>query len=298
MSSAEFIRPSRIHSLRVLGIVGLIAASLVFAGTPARAWVYYYVPGVVGTVGLVAEQIVPAATQGLPAAYGYDYEYELLNVGTAPISGFALFTGGAAVEPLQFSQVNLPHNPAGWGLQFGPVGNGIVPFLTAEGNIYSPGPWRFNEYDNRNPLTGYTAYWTSFPTAPPAPLPVGFWTRFDLFSTNGPVSGSGIVDPFASGDIGINVAGGAPSDPTTDTFDYTAAFNQAVTPCGDPSNPCQDPTMAFSTMYPNSQPDGPTTPFGSGGFATAVPEPTPLALLGSTSLLLLGYAVLRRKKAA
>ena len=103
-----------------------------------------------------------------------------------------------------------------------------MPFLTGEGNTFSNVPWRFDEYDNRapGPVSRYVAHWVA-PLA--APLPPGFWTEFDLFSSNPPVAGGGAVDPIGGpGDLGIDCVGGAPFDPANMIFNAASSFDQQV----------------------------------------------------------------------
>jgi len=257
--------------------------------TPARAWYLFSIGNAAtGQSALIAEQIVPAGTQGVPASYGYDYIYEVLNTSLfgQQINGVSFFTvplaGGMA---LQFGpQTNLPHVGGGWGLQFGPLGNPLVPFLTAEGNTVSPGPWTFSEADNRFPITGYTVHWSAAPGAPP--LPVNRWTRLDLFSPLGPVPGSGVPDPMGAGGIGIDFVGGNAPDLINQVFDLQMLFPSQVDPCGttnDPANVCSDPFS--SNPFANITGAQPFGPIFAAPFAVSAPNPWTMVLTG---LLLIG----------
>jgi len=279
--------------LQFLGSSVLLAANLVCS--QAHAYNYFYVTNGVGTrVALVAEQIVPAPFAGLPPSYGLDYQYNVLNISATglAIDGFSVFTGIPPGGPLRVSVIPALTAGGGFLATFGAMGNAFVPFLTAEGNAVSPVPWRFDEYDNRFPITGYAAHWVA-PLA--APLPFNRWTRFDLFSANPPVLGGGAVDVDGPGGLGISFVGGPADDPGTFTFDFTSLFDQQVSQCGtiagNPDNACQslsDTNPFAAAGFPDAQQFGP-------GTITAVPEPGLFALMLS-GLVFIGFVVRRRTK--
>jgi hypothetical protein len=259
----------RVHSRTKPILLAFVLAIAIPATKPAHAsWSYFYVTNANGTkIAEVAEQIFPASLEGFPASYGLDYEYRVLNItpNHTAIDGFQVFVGNQAGLVQQQNFVNPPHYPLGYGAQFGPLGNGSVPFLTAEGNTYSPVPWRFQEFDQRpGVITGYDITW-SFTGG--QPLPWNRWTQFDLFSPNGPVPGGGAVDPLAGpGSIGVELAGN--SSFNSSQFTGTVPVSTTV----DGSNP-----------FPGSTAYGPA----------AVPEPSSLILIGS-GLTFLGVVGLHR----
>jgi hypothetical protein len=214
-------------------------------------------------VAQVAEQIVPAQFNvNGGAALGLDYIYRVRNVSAQAIQGFSVYIGPAAgVLPLTYTGVPPATNP-GFLQPFGPIGNASVPFLTGEGNTFSNVPWRFDEFDNRapGPVSRYVAHWVA-PLA--APLPPGFWTEFDLFSSNPPVAGGGAVDPIGGpGDLGIDLVGGAPGDPANMIFNASARFDQQVQVQNNPD--LSDPFIGTPQL-------GPGNPI--------VPEPASVLLL-------------------
>jgi hypothetical protein len=266
----------RSHTRRRLGpfwFMLVLTATTSLASRPAcGGWSIFYVTNSSGTkVAEVAEQIFPTSLRGtLPASYGLDYEFRVLNISPthAAIDAFQVFVGSQAGLNTQVNFVNYPHiPPPGYGAQFGALGNPFVPFLTAEGNTFSPVPWRFTEKDQRpGALTGYQITWT-FTNG--QPLPYNRWTEFDLFSPNGPVSGGGAVDPFAGpGGLGIDLAG-------------SSSFDTIMFPSSVPIS------SSIDTSDPYSSSGGPLAPNGdymSGGFS--VPEPHSLVMLGTGTMLL------------
>jgi hypothetical protein len=252
----------------------LTSLALSFTAATADAWFVFNVSGPGGNpVAQVAQQIVPAQFNGAPAAFGYDYIYRVRNIGNIAIDGFSIFTGPAGLVPLTYSGTPPATNP-GFLQGFGPIGNVFVPYLTGEGNTFSPVAWRFDEYDNRaaGPITHYVTHWVA-PVA--APLPPGKWTEFDLFSTNSPVAGGGAVDIDGPGAIGIDLSGVA-SDPANSIFYATLTYNQQVTVSTTPD---------FTEPFAVSDQLGPGTP---------LPEPGSMALLVLGGLSV-GLARFRRR---
>jgi hypothetical protein len=238
-----------------------LAATLILTAfqATAHAWNFFIVTGPGGVpIAQVAQQIVPSAFNGAPGL-GLDYIYRVKNIGPLAIDGFSIFTGPAGpVLPLTYTGIPPATNP-GFLKPFGAIGNASVPFLTGEGNTFSPVAWRFDEYDDRaaGPVTRYVTHWVS-PIA--VPLPPGFWTEFDLFSTNPPVLGGGAVDIDGPGAIGVDIEGQT-ADPGNSSFYAMMTYTQQVSPNDNPD---------MSDPFPGSTQLGPGTP---------LPEPSSLALL-------------------
>lgn len=243
MQSFPTIRGNMARAAAVAAVTG-------FAAAPAEAFVYFSLTDGAGHTAIVAEQIVPTFS-----ALGLDYQFFVLNVsgGGADITGFTVGVGVNPVAP----QIAV----GGFFNAFGPVGNANVPFLTAEGNAVA---WDFLESDNRGaPLDSYAVRWQQAPGT--LAIPFGFYTRFDLYSTLGPVPGTGVVDPPASSAI------------FTLNFDDTTILN--VNPADSTTNPqipCGD----------TGQPA--CVELSGNGFdrASFIPEPGTLALLGTGAILL------------
>lgn len=273
----------RAFLLRTSSALGLLAVLLALSFGNAKSYGFYYFyvnDGGGAHIGLVAEQIIGAGGGNL------DYQFYVLNVsgGAHPnIDGFTVKTGpqGGLAQQVSFTPPAL--NP-GYGSNVNPVpaglGGGTVPFLATEGNTFSPVPWAFTESDNRGgggaaAITGYKIRWNATGNQP---LPYFRWTRFDLVSPNGPIAGSGAVDPPATpsffdmdidggltftGDLGpVLVAGTDPNNPNNAPFS------------SDPNPFDNDPTINVGGIYDNVSSD--------------IPEPTTLFLgLCSASLLCL-----------
>jgi hypothetical protein len=249
----------------VVAIVACLA--LCSTCSSAQAWYFFTVSGPGNTpIALVAQQIIPAPFNGAPAAFGKDYIYRVKNIGAANIDGFSIFTGPAGgVLPQTYTGTPPATNP-GFLQGFGVIGNASVPFLTGEGNTFSPVAWRFDEYDNRaaGPVTRYVTHWVA-----PAgfALPPNRWTEFDLFSTNPPVTGGGAVDIDGPGSIGVDIDGQT-ADPGNSSFYASFTYNQQVTVDSSPDT---------SNAFPGSE------QFGDG--SVLVPEPSSMALLAVGGLL-------------
>jgi hypothetical protein len=262
-------------------IAGIVAWTGFATQSASAGWsVFFVTDGAGNKVAEVAEQIFPATFAGLPAAYGLDYQFRVLNIspapGRLPIDGFEVFTGNQAGLGLQVSFLNPPHFPSGYGAQFGPVGNAIVPFLTAEGNTFSPVPWQFSESDQRpGALTGYRVAWTTGVQ----PLPFNRWTQFDLFSTLGPVPGSGAVDPFSGGGLIIDL---------TDGSSATLTFPSGV--LAGTTMDTTDPNADFTSGGPYD-PNGP-----SGGTFANAPEPGSVVMFVTGTMGLISCANVRRAR--
>jgi len=191
----------------VLALVPTIKANWVVFGVSAP-----------GENALVAEQI-----RFVPGGGGLlDYEFLVDNVGPLPINGFFMATGvpGGVAAALAAGGGTFPAGDkeiataadAGNG-PFPAVGAGgafntplAFPFEAGATNPFSPvlaRSWGFEQFDDGAggpPATYYTVGW--FDGGLP-PLPVNFFTRFDLFSNFGPVAGFGGIDPFAFSEFGI-----------------------------------------------------------------------------------------------
>jgi hypothetical protein len=257
-----------------------------------------------------------AGGNGLGPNGGFDYAYLVANTGAAAIDGFLFdvgvantraavaafvaaspvaldtFTAPGGGDPGLFPNVVVggprptpningelgPMNPVGVG--FGPVnpinGPGVNPLPPLQGVLQQ---WGFEQFWNAG-LTAYLARWYSnTPLDGVGPLPPRFYTRFDVFSPNGPVPGGGGVDPFDPGNfIAIDDGLGNLSDLIT---------SPAVTPC--------DPTVSGSCDT--------TMPTGLAGFGPvgprstvngAVPEPVPMFLMGGGLVML---SLVRRRRA-
>ena len=262
------------------------AAALMFSGSSAHAYFYFFVTNGATKVGLVAEHIVPSAL-------GLDYQYNLLNISPTnfSIKGFSVSVGtppaGLVALPRQVSvippQVNL-----GAYLK-NPLPAPGVPFLNAEGNAFSPVPWQFDEYDNRapGPLSKYVIHWSA---TGGQPLPVRRWTRFDLFSNNNPVPGGGAVDPPAftgPGDLGLDFVdpNGIDEGSTFTADEFTSDFTSSAFEAGDTADDPGDPN---DVIQDNDNPN----PFValSQDFADAsedaVPEPAAMAVVAGSLMLM------------
>ena len=250
--------------------VTFVSISILAGPTVARAaWYLFTVSGPGNTpVAQVAEQIVPAQFNvNGGAALGLDYIYRVRNIGAKAIQGFSVYTGpGGAAMLLTYTGTPPATNP-GFLQPFGPIGNASVPFLTGEGNTFSPVAWRFDEFDNRAPVSRYVTHWVA-PAA--TPLTPGFWTEFDLFSGNPPVAGGGVVDPIGGpGDLGIDLVGGALVDPANEIFNASSAFDQQVQVQNNPD--LSDPYIGTPQFGPGNQ---------------LVPEPSSVMLLASGVLVI------------
>ncbi len=206
-----------------------------------------------------------AGGNGIPVGTaGYDYAYLVWNTGAIPIDGFFFDVGVANTGVGVNAFVNGPQgndtftatggadgpfaaapfvggpkptqningelgvlNPYAFGSSpIYPInGVGVNPLPPAQGVLQS---WGFEQYWNPG-MTAYLArFYANTPGDPYGKLPVGYITRFDVFSPLGPVPGGGGVDPLASGNyLGIDDGLGDLSD---------LILSPTVTPC--------DPTVA------------------------------------------------------
>ncbi|HEY3198554.1 MAG TPA: PEP-CTERM sorting domain-containing protein [Nitrospirales bacterium] len=236
-----------------------------------------------------------------------DYAFLLKNTGPAPIDGFYLRVGpnvGVVPGPLTaagillrtttspgggdpgfFPVVGVPNDPVPLfgppSLGIGP-GGGVIfdeagatnPFFTLATGLTARF-WGFEQFDDRIAPAGpvATSYLMRWYARPGQPLfPVGFITRFDLYSFNPPIPGSGGVDPpMLPVFFGIDDGAG----------DIAEGASPAVIPCDPSTSPA---CLTDSTTYPA---DFTGSAFGQ------VPEPGTILLLGSG---LVGLAVWRRMR--
>jgi hypothetical protein len=196
---------------RTLAILGGLTFTLFTCPNARAGFITFTVNAPNGESALVAEQISVAAC---PGGACYDYEFLVANNGPLNIDGFFLGVGAVpAFPPAGDLEVATMGSPANGPFPAVAAGGAFTALLTApfeEGatNPYSPvlfPYWGFLQFDDGAgglPLTYYELGWyTGFPGAGALPaLPPGFFTRFDLFSTLGPVAGGGGIDPF-SGDV-------------------------------------------------------------------------------------------------
>ena len=149
-------------------------------------------------------------------------------------------------------------------------------------NPFSPvlfNTWGFEEFDNRavpgGLPTSYVVRW--FDVGITGPLPVGFFTRFDLFSPFGPTPSGVVVDP-PMGDPFFGLDDPA-LDPFNPLFDSVSIPMSSCTPSG-PS----DTTCGNAATMPNGF-------SGAQGFGT--PEPSTVLLMGGGLLVI---ALMRRRR--
>ena len=261
---------------------------LFLAGSSAQAGFVTFVlsnPANPNEVALVGEQIFAIGGGQL------DYEFLVRNIGTVGISGLFLGVGNKAVALAANGGVPRVATAAGGadpgnGFPAAAVGGAFGPLISGAAgatNPFSPvlwNSWGFEEFDDRvapgGLPTNYVVRW--FNTGLTGPLPVGFFTRFDLFSSFPPTPGGGGVDP-PTGDVFFGLEDPA-FDPFTPLFDSTIA-NPNITSC--------TPSGAGDTTCGNAA----TIPGGfSGAQGFGVPEPAAWMLIGSG---LLAFAYLLRR---
>jgi hypothetical protein len=224
---------------------------------------------------LVAEQIY-----GVPGAF--DYEFLVANIGTVGINGFYGGIGNFAVAVAAGQKLGTaaggadpPRFPASV------IGGAFGPLISGEAgatNPFSPVPfvnWGFEQFDDRPmagalPATSYVVRW--FDIGITGPLPPGFFTRFDLFSTFGPSPGGGGVDPPMGG-VFFGLEDTLGNGFTLDTSNLT------INSC----NPATDTNCSGSTIPSNFN--------GNSAFGFA-PEPGTWLLMGAG---LTGVWLLRRR---
>lgn len=195
----------------------IFIAFLALASTAKANWVVFGVSAP-GENALVAEQI-----RFVPGGGGLlDYEFLVDNVGPLPIDGFFLATGvpGGVAAALAVGGGTFPAGDKEIATA-GDAGNGPFPAVAAGGafntplaapfeegatNPFSPVLvpfWGFEQFDDGAGAAPVTYYAVGWFTGGLPPLPANFFTRFDLFSFLGPVSGFGGIDPFAFSEFGI-----------------------------------------------------------------------------------------------
>jgi hypothetical protein len=270
-------------SLRKSLLCGLVLGTVLASSSAQAGFVTFVLanPANANEVALVGEQIFAIGGGQL------DYEFLVRNIGTVPISGFFGGVGNKAVAIAGGQWVGtaaggadaangFPASVAGG--FFGPLISGAA----GATNPFSPvlfNTWGFEEFDDRvvpaGLPTNYVVRW--FDTGFTGPLPVGFFTRFDLFSPFPPTPGGGGVDP-PTGEVFFGL-----EDPALDLFnplfDSGSLDIQSCTPTG-PSDPACGNAAATPGGFDGSQ-------------AFGTPEPSTILLMGGGFL---AFALLRHRK--
>lgn len=264
---------------------GFVLATLLVTSSAQAAFVTFVLtnPANANEVALVGEQIFAIG------GGQFDYEFLVRNIGTVPISGFFGGVGNkaAAIAGGQWIGTAAGGADAANGFPASVAGGAFGPLISGAAgatNPFSPilfNTWGFEEFDNRavpgGLPTSYVVRW--FDVGITGPLPVGFFTRFDLFSPFGPTPSGGGVDP-PMGDPFFGLDDPA-LDPFNPLFDSVGIPMSSCTPSG-PS----DTTCGNAATMPNGF-------SGAQGFGT--PEPSTFLLMGGG---LLAFALLRRRKSS
>jgi hypothetical protein len=267
---------------------GLVLGILLVSSSAQAGFVTFVLanPANPNEVAFVGEQIF--AIGGV-----FDYEFLVRNIGTVPISGFFGGVGNkaGAIAGGQWVGTAAGGADAANGFPASVAGGIFGPLISAAAgatNPFSPvlfNSWGFEEFDNRvvpaGLPTSYVVRW--FDTGLTGPLPVGFFTRFDLFSPFPPTPGGGGVDP-PIGDpfFGLNDPAG---DPFTPLFDSVNLNIPSCTPSGPGDTACGNAATIPGGFSGASA-------FG-GARASGVPEPSTLLLMGGGFLAI---ALVRRRK--
>lgn len=231
------MRKSR-STIRLAAFAALVIAAGLATPTARGGWSIFYVTDSTGAkIAEVAEQIFSTGNPTL----GYDYEFRVANItpSRVPIYGFQLYTGDqTGLAPHGLFPIGPVPGYVGYSLDFGAIPNATSTFLVGEGQTFTPIPWGFTEFLNAGP-TGYRLTWaTSF-----LPLPYHYFTQFDLFSPNPPVSGGGAVDPFTGpGGLGVDLTGNG----TFDNTDFTAPV--PISSSQDTSDPYGGSFTSYATL--------------------------------------------------
>jgi hypothetical protein len=260
---------------------GFVLATLLVSSSAQAAFVTFFLtnPNNANEVALVGEQIF------LAGGGQYDYEFLVRNVGNVGINGFwgGIGNKANAIAGGQWVGTAAGGADAPNGFPASVAGGAFGPLISGEAGATNPysavlfNTWGFEQFDDRaapNGLpTNYVVRW--FDVGITGPLPVGFFTRFDLFSPFGPSPSGGGVDPMGDPFFGLN-------DPLLDIFPPFDTVNIPMSSCT-PSG--QNDTTCGNAA---TKPEGFA---GAQGFGT--PEPSTFLLMGGG---LLALALLRRRK--
>jgi len=259
--------------------------------SPAHAGFFNFVlsnPANPNEVALVGEQIFAVGGGQL------DYEFLVRNIRTVGITraftgvgNKALALAGNGGAPWVATAAGGADAANGFpavaaGGAFGP----LISNAAGATNPFSPvlwNSWGFEQFDDRVAAgglpTNYVVRW--FNTGLSGPLPVGFFTRFDLFSTFPPTPGGGGVDP-PTGDVFFGLDDLLLDPFNNPLFDSTIA-NPNITSCT-PSGP-SDPNCGNSATIPGGF-------SGAQGFGVSEPA---TYLLGGGGFIAMALVLRRRK---